>query len=193
MPPFVPDPGWNQYFEINIHPKSPLVGFFHGTTYLMFFKNGTSALAGYLDVTPASWNDEDVSALKRAVEDVFAKHKRDIQPYRHELCESEFGAKSHRDNLKASCSGVSFYARPMMEATSENLRFVGEVYEVYLTAYAETLQRRAAQPYGAAEVVQQDEMRRRWFNDQMFADTFSTKVVPFEVWSMANLPPAVKF
>jgi hypothetical protein len=36
-------------------------------------------------------------------------------------------------------------------------------------------------------------MRKRWLENQMFADTFSKKVVPYEAWSMANLPPEVKF
>ena len=36
-------------------------------------------------------------------------------------------------------------------------------------------------------------MRRRWLEDQLFADTFSMKVVPYEVWSFANQAPTVRF
>ena len=192
-PPYVPDPAWNQYIEIDIHPKSPLIGFFHATVYLSFFKNGGSALAGYMDIVPATANPADLAAVKAAVERVFTAHGRDIAPFRHELCDSEFGAKHHRDRLKAACVGVSFYAQPMMGVTMENFVLVSDVYDAFLNAYVRLIDARAKQPFGPADLQAQRDMRKRWLEDQMFADTFSTKVVPYEVWSLANLPPAVNF
>ena len=34
---------------------------------------------------------------------------------------------------------------------------------------------------------------RRWLMDQLFSDPFASKIVPFEVWSAANVPPTIKF
>jgi hypothetical protein len=39
----------------------------------------------------------------------------------------------------------------------------------------------------------QAEMRTRWLTDQLFWDPYSSKLVPWEVWSLANVPPVIKF
>lgn len=45
----------------------------------------------------------------------------------------------------------------------------------------------------ATDITRFRTMRKRWLEDQLFADTMSMKVVPYEVWSLANQAPAVKF
>jgi arylsulfatase A-like enzyme len=52
---------------------------------------------------------------------------------------------------------------------------------------------RADDDFSAADIVAQDEMRRRWMIDQLFSDPFASKIVPFDVWSFANMPPIIKF
>jgi hypothetical protein len=36
-------------------------------------------------------------------------------------------------------------------------------------------------------------MRKRWLVDQLFSDPFASELVPFEVWSLANVPPTINF
>ena len=52
---------------------------------------------------------------------------------------------------------------------------------------------RADDPFTAADLAAQDEMRKRWLIDQLYSDPFSSKIVPFEAWSFANVPPVIKF
>jgi len=193
MPPLVPDPLYSRYMELNLHPATPHVGMLHATIYFTYLKNGAGMLAGYMDYVPGVWHEEDNQRLKQAVAAVFAKHGEDIGRFRNELCESKFGAEHHRDNLKAACVGVSFYARPMLQVSSRNLDLVTDAFQAITDEYFAILDERKRQRVTDADRLAQDGMRKRWLEDQLFADTFSRKVVPYEVWSMANLPPEVKF
>jgi coproporphyrinogen III oxidase len=189
----VPDPLFSRYMEIDVHPATPHVGMLHATVYFTYLKNGVSVLAGYMDYVPAVVHEEDNQRLRAAVEQVFAKHNVDIGPYRKELCESRFGAEHHRDALKAACVGVSLYAPPMMQITNENLDVVTEAFQAISDTYFRILAERKGERVTEADRQAQDAMRKRWLEDQLFADTFSRKVVPYEVWSLANLPPSVRF
>lgn len=193
MPPMVPDPLYSRYMEIDVHPATPHVGMLHVTLYFTYLKNGGSLLAGYMDYVPGVWHEEDNERLRQAMEQAFSRHGADITPYRRELCGSEFGAKHHRDALQASCTGVSLYARPMMKIDAANLDLAIDAFESYTEAYFHILEQRRRQRVTAADRRAQAAMRRRWLEDQLFADTFSRKVVPYEVWSLANLPPSVQF
>jgi len=193
VPPYVPDPLYSRYMEIDVHAATPHVGMLHATMYFTVLKNGVGMLAGYMDYVPAVVHENDNQRLKLAMDQVFTKHGQDIGRFRAELCESEFGARHHRDNLKAACVGASLYARPMMEVTAENLALVMEAYTAFVGTYFDILEERKNQAVAAEDTQALDAMRKRWLEDQMFADTFSKKVVPYEVWSMANLPPTVKF
>lgn len=192
-PPFVPEPLWARYVEVNIHPATPHAGMLHATVYFSFAKSGPSLIAGYLDTVPGVWHDADNDRLKAAVESVYARHGQDIGRFRRQLCESEFGAKHHRDRLRASCVGTSLYDPPFLKPTAANLALVTEAFEAFVDTYLELLAERRRQRYTPADLKLRDDMRRRWLEDQLFADTFAMKVVPYEVWSMANLPPVVKF
>ena len=193
QPPYVPEPIWSRYMEINIHPKTPFVGMLHATIYFSFLKNNMNALAGYMDYVPGVVVEEDNQQLKQVVEDVYEKHGADISPFRKELCESEFGAKHHRDALKAACVGTSLYAPPMLRIKDSNWVLVTEAFDAFLDTYISILEKRKDQPFTDEDLAARDAMRKRWLEDQLFADTMSKEVVPYEVWSMANLPPEVKF
>ena len=54
-------------------------------------------------------------------------------------------------------------------------------------------EKRADQPYTEADLLAQDVMRKRWLIDQLFSDPFASAIVPFAVWSFANVPPVIKF
>ena len=38
-----------------------------------------------------------------------------------------------------------------------------------------------------------EENAQRWLIDQLFSDPFASEIVPFDVWSFANVPPVIKF
>ena len=59
--------------------------------------------------------------------------------------------------------------------------------------YLEILARRAKQSYTAEDETRRDDMRKRWLTDQLFVDPFSSKVVPFEIGSLSNMPPTIRF
>jgi coproporphyrinogen III oxidase len=193
IPPFVPEPLWSRYIEINVHPQTPHVGMLHATVYLTYLANGKSVLAGYMDYTPGVWHDEDNARLKQSLDAVYAKHGADITRFRRQLCESAFGAKNHRDRLKAACVGASLYDPPFLEVNEQNFKLVTEAFEAFVGTYFDILGERRRQRYTAADIAVRDAMRKRWLEDQLFADTMSMKVVPYEVWSLANQAPAVRF
>ena len=81
----------------------------------------------------------------------------------------------------------------MLKIDDQNLRLVTEAFQAFTDTYFEILDERRNERVTTADQLAQDGMRKRWLEDQMFADTFSRKVVPYEVWSLANLPPTVRF
>ncbi len=193
IPPFVPEPLWSRYVEINVHPTTPHVGMLHATVYVTYLANGKSVLAGYMDYVPGVWHDDDNARLKESLDAVYAKHGADITRFRKQLCESEFGAKKHRDRLKAACVGASLYDPPFMEVNEANFALATEAFDAFVGTYFDILGERRRQRYTSADIDERDAMRKRWLEDQLFADTMSMKVVPYEVWSLANQAPAVKF
>jgi len=192
-PPFVPEPIFNRYMEINVHPRTPHVGMLHATVYFAYFANGKNLMAGYLDYVPAVWHDEDNQRLKASLDAVYARHGVDISRFRKQLCESAFGAKNHRDRLKAACVGTSLYDPPFLEATPANFDLASEAFTAFVNTYFDILEKRRSDRASSEDLLAQQAMRKRWLEDQLFADTFSMKVVPYEVWSLANQAPEVRF
>ena len=91
-------------------------------------------------------------------------------------------------------SGVSFYGPPVFAGdTGKSYEFVAELFDQFTDAYFDIVEKRANETYTSADVVAQDTMRKRWLMDQLFSDPFSSKLVPFEVWSLSNTPPVIKF
>jgi coproporphyrinogen III oxidase len=193
IPPFIPSVRYARYMEVDLHPHSPHAGFLHATLFLTFLDNGKSMMAGYMDYVPAVWHEDDNLTLKNAVDAVYARHGVDITRFRKQLCESKFGATHHRDRLKAACVGASLYDPPMMEVTEPNFALATEAWQAFVSTYLGIVEKRAHEKYTEADLRAQESMRKRWLEDQLFADTFTVKVVPYEVWSFADQAPAVHF
>lgn len=76
---------------------------------------------------------------------------------------------------------------------ARSYEFIEALFERFVDEYFEIVARRASDRYTAEDLARQDEMRKRWLIDQLFSDPFASALVPFEVWSLANVPPVVKF
>ncbi len=74
-----------------------------------------------------------------------------------------------------------------------SIKFIAGMFDEFVGTYMDIVAERADDPFTAADLAAQDDMRRRWLIDQLFSDPFASKIVPFEVWSFANVPPVVKF
>ena len=187
-PPYVPEAIWDRYFEMDFHPRTPLLGQLHATVYFSYLANGSSAIAGYMDYTPGTWIDEDIAYMKQAVDAVFEQHGHDVEHYRQMLYKDY-----HKDKLQAACIGAAFYVRPMLEINAVNMNFVQEAHETFVNAYLDVLDKRKDQPFTEEDLANQAGMRRRWLEDHLYSDPFTMYVVPYEVWSFADAPPVVKF
>jgi coproporphyrinogen III oxidase len=165
----------------------------HATVYFAYLASGKSVIAGYMDYTPGVWHEADNTRLKLALDAVYAKHGADITRFRKQLCESAFGARNHRDRLKAACVGASLYDPPFMEINEANFALATEGFEAFVGSWFDILDERRRQRFSAEDIEARDAMRKRWLEDQLFADTMSMKVVPYEVWSLANQAPRVRF
>jgi coproporphyrinogen III oxidase len=187
-PPYVPEAIWDRYFEMDFHPRTPLVGQLHATVYFTYMANGKSAIAGYMDYTPGTWIDEDIAYMKQAVDAVFEEHGHDVERYRQMLYKDY-----HKDKLRAACIGAAFYVPPMLEINEVNLTFVQAAHEGFVNAYLEILDRRKGQSFSDEDLANQAGMRRRWLEDHLYSDPFTMYVVPYEVWSFADAPPVVQF
>ena len=187
-PPYVPEAIWDRYFEMDFHPRTPLLGQLHATIYFTYLADGGSAIAGYMDYTPGTWIDEDIAYMKKAVDDVFEENGHDVEHYRQMLYKDY-----HKDKLRAACIGAAFYVRPMLEINAVNLSFVQEAHETLVSAYFDVLDKRRNQSFSEEDLTNQAGMRKRWLEDHLFSDPFTMHVVPYEVWSFADAPPIVTF
>lgn len=192
LPPRIANPIFNRFFSIDIHPKTPLVGMVHLAFTMGIDKQGRNSVYGWMDMMPAAKVPEDEAYLRKKVDQYFAKVGRDPEPHRQVVCTGEETAdRTHR--RKPSCAGVSLYPPPPRELTLENAKFVAGAFEAVYNAYFDILEKRKNQTYGAMELQAQAAMRRNWLEDQLFADPFSSRLVPYAVWSLANAPPTVNY
>lgn len=184
---------WGRFYSLDFHPKTPLVGMLHATLVLQFFADGSAGVGGWLDVLPGTRIDADLQELKKLTDAHFAAHNKDPSLYRRLVC------KGTHDTIaefrrQPSCSGVSFYGPPVYrENPGKSYIFIEELFEQFVDSHLDIVERRAEEPFTAADLAAQDKMRKRWLIDQLFSDPFSSKIVPFEVWSLANVPPIIKF
>lgn len=181
QPPYVPEPLWQRYMELDFHPCTPLVGQLHATVYFTYNADGSSAIAGYMDYTPGAWIEEDIAALRASVDEACKRHGQDVARYR-EMLQKDY----HRLKLRAACVGAAFYVRPMLEVTPANFRFVSEAHDAFVEAYLAILEKRRDETFSAFQLRDQEDMRRRWLEDHLFSDPFTMYVVPYEVWSFAG-------
>ena len=191
--PFQRPTVFSRHIVLDVHPKSPLVGTLHMTLLFQYEADGTSAIMSWFDVLSGANRDEDLAALKGAMDQVFAEHSADAAPYRARLCGGS-GMDIHRTRRKTDCAGLSFQGMPMLEATEENFELVTGAFDRFLDAYFTLIERRREEPYSNAESAAQQTMRREYFEYNLTSDLFfSSGYPPFEVWSLVVAPPTVSF
>lgn len=184
---------WSRFYSLDFHPRTPLVGMLHATVVVQFYEGGQSFAGGWLGVMNGTRNADDMAALKGVTDAHFAKYGKDPTLYRKLI------VKGTDDTVqdfrrRPDDSGVSFYGPPVFPGdTAKTYQFVAELFDQFTGAYLDLVAKRAKDAYGPADLVAQDAMRKRWLMDQLFSDPFASKLVPFEVWSLANTPPVIKF
>ena len=188
---------WGRYFLIDIHPKSPLVGMLHATIVANFYDDGTSTIAGFLDVLRTAHHEEDLAYMRDAMDEVFEKYEVDATPYRR-LSDDGFDEDDplYMDGSKWRKTeevGGNFYGGRLFSVNEENFNFLTEAYEAMLDAYLTVVERRARTPYTEADLAAQDRMRKNWLEDRFFADPYTSTRTPYNAWSLYSLPPTVKF
>ncbi len=184
---------WGRFYSIDIHPKTPLVGMLHATIVLQFFEDNSIGTGGWLDMMPGTRIPEDLEFLKQTTDDYFNKHNANTALYRRLVC------KGTEDTIeywrrKPSCSGVSFYGPPVFRDSDEkSYMFIKGMFTEFVDAYLQLVEKRMNDSFSKEDILAQEVMRKRWLMDQLFSDPFASKIVPFEVWSAANVPPTIKF
>jgi coproporphyrinogen III oxidase len=184
---------WGKFYSLDMHPKTPLVGMLHATMVLQMFEDGSVATGGWLGVMPGTKVEEDLTLLKKLTDDYFAAHDKDPSLYRRLIC------KGTHDTIaefrrKPACSGVSFYGPPVYRGDPEaSLKFIAGLFDEFVGAYMDISEKRSTEGFTEADLAAQDTMRRNWLIDQLFSDPYASAIVPFEVWSFANVPPVIKF
>lgn len=184
---------WSRFYSIDIHPKTPLVGMLHATVVAQFYEGGQSFAGGWLGVMNGTRNAEDMTALKAVTDAHFAKYGKDPTLYRKLIIRGTEDTV-HEFRRRPDDSGVSFYGPPVFQGdTAKSYQFIAELFDQFTDAYMGIVARRAKDAYTPADLLAQDQMRKRWLIDQLFSDPFASKLVPFEVWSLSNVPPVIKF
>ncbi|MDP6436441.1 MAG: hypothetical protein QF790_07390 [Gammaproteobacteria bacterium] len=184
---------WGKFYSLDMHPKTPLVGMLHATIVLQMFEDGSVATGGWLGVMPGTKVEEDLALLKKLTDDYFAKRDKDPVLYRQLIC------KGTHDTIaefrrKPACSGVSFYGPPVYRGDPEaSIKFIAGLFDDFVGAYMDITDKRSTEAFTEADIEAQDIMRRNWLIDQLFSDPYASQIVPFEVWSFANVPPVIKF
>ena len=193
LPPYLGEPRWNRSIFFDVHPKSPHVPMLHLTLVFQYMADGTGTVGDWMDVLPAVWHEGDLSEMRSKMDAVFDKHGVDPTPHRRSVVEGNPGEIDHTWRRKPAGVGGSFYPPPPLMVTTENVAFVKEAFETLLTAYFSVLDKRKNDPASTADIKAQDLQRKTWLQDQLFSDPFSSALVPYEAWSLANAPPVVKF
>ena len=184
---------WSRFYSIDVHPKTPLVGMLHATLVLQFYEDGTGFAGGWLGVMNGTRVDEDMQLLTNVVDTHFAGYGKSPGVYRSLI------VKGTEDTIadfrrRPDPSGVSFYGPPLFPGdVARSYMLIEGLFEKFTDAYLGLIPRRTGVPMSAKDLASQEAMRKRWLVDQLFSDPFASKLVPFEVWSLANVPPTVNF
>lgn len=184
---------WSRFYSIDVHPQTPLVGMLHATLVLQFYEDGTGFAGGWLGVMNGTRVAEDMQALTSLVDTHFEAYGRDPAVYRSLI------VKGTEDTIsefrrRPDPSGVSFYGPPVFPGDlARSYELVEGLFEKFTDAYLDLVPKRTGAPVTAEDLALQEAMRKRWLVDQLYSDPFASKLVPFEVWSLANVPPAVRF
>lgn len=184
---------WSRFYSIDVHPKTPLVGMLHATVVLQFYEGGQSFAGGWLGVMNGTRNADDMGVLKDLVDAHFARYGRDPAVYRRLIRKGTEDTVS-KFRRRPDDSGVSFYGPPVFPGdTAQSFQFVSELFDQFTGAYLGLVAKRASQSFTPADLAAHEAMRKRWLVDQLFSDPFASNLVPFEVWSLANTPPVIRF
>ena len=190
-PPFVKGARWNRFFEVAVHPKTPKVGMLHATLVVQVGSDGTSTIAGTIDMMRDAQPEEDLEYFRKRRDEVFARHGIDTSKYVVGGCgkPNEGGWKWHRPS---TCTGASIFGANL-DVNAKNFAFVSDVFRTGMETYFELVKKRRKDRYNETDLAAQEFMRRRWLEDQLFWDVLSKNFVPYEAWSAANAPPVVKY
>ncbi len=184
---------WSRFYSIDVHPQTPLVGMLHATLVLQFYEDGSGFAGGWLGVMNGTRVEEDMQLLTSVVDQHFASYGKSPAVYRGLM------VKGTEDTIAAfrrqpDPGGVSFYGPPVFPGdVARSYELIEGLFEKYTDAYLDLIPRRAAASVTATDLASQEAMRKRWLVDQLYSDPFASKLVPFEVWSLANVPPTVSF
>jgi coproporphyrinogen III oxidase len=184
---------WGRFYSLDMHPKTPLVGMLHATIVLQMYEDGSVGTGGWLGVMPGTRIEADLALLKQVTDDYFAAHDKDPTLYRKLICKGTHETRAEF-RRKPACSGVSFYGPPVYQGDPEaSIKFIAGMFDEFVGAYMASVEERADDPFTAADIKAQDDMRRQWLIDQLFSDPFASAIVPFDIWSFVNNPPVIKF
>jgi coproporphyrinogen III oxidase len=184
---------WGRFYSLDMHPKSPLVGMLHATIVMQMFEDNTVGTGGWLGVMPGVHIEEDLALLKKVTNDYFARYDKDHAIYRRLISKGTHDTVAEFRRRPAS-SGVSFYGPPVYPDDPEaSIKFIAGLFDEFTGIYMDIVRDRADDPFSEADLLAQEDMRRRWLIDQLFSDPFAAKIVPFDVWSFANVPPVIRF
>ncbi len=184
---------WSRFYSLDYHAKSPLVGMLHSALVLQFNEDGTGFVGGWLGVMNGTRNEQDMAQLAQVVDDRFAKFGKSPELYRKLLLAGP-DKSNPAYRRRPDPSGVSLYGPQLFPGDmAKSYELAEGLFEQVNDAYLEMVARRATQSYTVEDVARRDEMRKRWLTDQLFEDPFATRVVPFEVGSLANVPPVIGF
>jgi len=184
---------WSRFYSIDVHPQTPLVGMLHATLVLQFYADGTGFAGGWLGVMNGTRVEQDMAALTAVVDTHFDSYGRNPGVYRGLI------VKGTEDTIsefrrRPDPSGVSFYGPPVFPGdVARSYEFIEGLFGLFTDAYLDLVPKRTGVTVTADDVARQDAMRKRWLVDQLYSDPFASKLVPFEVWSLANVPPTVRF
>jgi hypothetical protein len=184
---------WSRFYSLDVHPKTPLVGMLHATLVLQFYEDGSGFAGGWLGVMNGTRVAEDMGVLTNVVDTHFAAYGKSPDVYRRLI------VKGTDDTITAfrrqpDPSGVSFYGPPVFPGDLvRSYEFIEGLFEKFTDAYLDLIPRQTIATVTADDLARQEAMRKRWLVDQLFSDPFASKLVPFEVWSLANVPPTVNF
>ena len=164
----------------------------HGT-FFEFYEDGQALTGGWIGVMPGARVEQDLAELKQLTDAYFAARGQDPTLYRKLICKGTDDTVPEFRRQPA-CSGVSFYGPPVYRDSSQrSINFIAGLFEEFLGAYLDQIALRADDSFTAADLIAQEDMRRRWLIDQLFSDPYATNITPFEVWTFQNAPPEIKF
>jgi hypothetical protein len=184
---------WSRFYSLDWHARTPLVGMLHTALVVQFHADGSGFVGGWFGVMNGTRNEEDMTALARVVDERFRQFGKSPEPYRRLMLKGPEGADPAYLR-QPDPSGVSLYGPPVFPGdVARSFDLAEGLFEQVTDVWLEIVRRRSAQPFTAEDVARRDAMRKRWLTDQLYADPFASRIVPFEVGWLANMPPEIRF